>query len=224
MSSVRALGPAPCAIRKSDSSPSPFWRRLVERGDAAVLGLIGVGTALDEQPGDGFVAGRDGTVERLDPDRAGCPCVRVGSPVEELLGDAQAAEEGGQVEGREAVARALVDRPGVGLVEQLGEPAQVANDRGLEAVEVGLCGEDALEDGRLALVGGHGYGRQAGRVARPGEVRPLRQQPVDGHQVAGPDRPEQLVAGGHRDTVAASTACGADGPAPGGPSPARRHG
>jgi len=57
----------------------------VERGVAAVLGLVWIGTTLDEQPGDGVVAGRDRAMEWLDPEAARSPGGRIGAPIEELL-------------------------------------------------------------------------------------------------------------------------------------------
>jgi len=176
----------------------------VERGEAAVLGLVRIRAVLDQQARDGFVAGRDGTMEGLDPDAAGGPGVRVGTAIEELLHGAQPAEVGRQVERRETVAGTLVDRLRIGLVEQLGEPAQVAHDCRLEAIQVGLRSQHALEDRRLPLVRGHRHRREAWRVARAREEWPLSQQPVDGRQVARADRAEQLVGRSHPATVAAT--------------------
>ena len=66
------------------------------------------------------------------------------------------------------VSRSDLDAPASASSSRVRSRLGVADDRGLEEVEIGSGREDPLDDRPLTVVGGDGQRRQAGGVARPG--------------------------------------------------------
>jgi hypothetical protein len=79
-------------------------------------------------------------VERLHPEPIARIDVHLGAGFEQDPGRFGLAEEGRQVERREAIARELRD-PGRILRQALAEPLRVAERRGLEHVQVRVGGQ-----------------------------------------------------------------------------------
>ncbi len=136
--------------------------------------------------------------------------VRVRAGVEQQVRRRLGPEEGGEVQGRETIARPRRDERRI-LGQELTDPRRPAGRGGLEDVELVLATgrDDPLEDrrpGEREVARQHDR-REAVAVARGGERGILGEEALDAVLVTGPDGREQRLDRSHeRRSLARSVA------------------
>jgi len=133
----------------------------VERAKALLLGLVDVGAAADQQLNDGEVTGGGGGVERGDLHLVGGGEVDVGALIDEVGGDVEIAEEGGEGEGGETVGGVGVDEAAA-LEDELLDTVEGADRAGFVQIERGSGGEEEIDDFGFSVV----FGEQNGALAK----------------------------------------------------------
>ncbi len=174
-------------------------RGRMQRSHPAVLRRGDVGAGGQQQPTDLDVATRGRSVEWLVGELVAPTEVGRGAGVEQPAGRLGLAEECGEVQRREAVARQRGDAPGI-LVEPGLQAIDVPERGSVEHVHVRIGREQRVEDRSIGPVSrmeerGHAVG-----PAGAGQRRVDGQQRRYSRPVTRLDRQEQLV-GGHRASV-----------------------
>ena len=194
------MASAPAPSRSSEAREIAVHRGGVQRGPPRGLTDVGVRARLEEDPGDVGLETAHRGVERGAGHPASAERVDLRSAFEQQPRRIGLAEERREVQGREPVARVRGRRGGLG-VEDLSEPIDLAERRGLEHVERARPRPHDRHEVGIEPVQRTHQRRDAARVTGGGRGGIGVQDRLDPTDVPRLDRGEEIVRGACHPTL-----------------------